>query len=157
MVAGSNAEQGRRDPETEWPWSRQKRKKGSRSRAGTRSSLRASAEAPGRLPIGIQRQEPGHHHSERDEVEDTVRREVGLIVGIEWLQDPMRNKAAEIRRLNGRGHDKSEKKVADREPERGLRCEHRLKRPGAAKGRPCAQNKQQLPCERVEIPGARRR
>src|SRR6266403_3451732 len=105
----------------------------------------------------VQRQEPGHHHSERDEVKDTVRREAGLIVGIEWLQDPTRNKAAEIWRLNGRRHDKSEKKVADRKPERGLRREHRLKRPGAAKGRPCAQNKQQLPGERVEIPGDRRR
>src|SRR5205807_8804256 len=56
----------------------------------------------------IQRQESGHHHSERDEVEDTVRREIRLIVGIEWLQDPMRNKTAENRRPNGRRHDKSE-------------------------------------------------
>src|SRR5438105_15062269 len=60
----------------------------------------------------IQRQQPGHHHSERDEVKDTARREVGLIVGIEWLQHPMRNKAGDIWRPNGRRADICEEKVA---------------------------------------------
>src|SRR5712671_5028471 len=103
----------------------------------------------------VQTQKPGDHNSESNEVNDPVRREIRLIVGIEWLQDPMRKKTAEIWYTNGRRHDKSKDKVGDRQPERGPCLNDRLKDSSAAKSGPCAQKKQQLPGERIKVPEPR--
>src|SRR5207253_6129298 len=65
------------------------------------------------------RQEARNDDGESHEVKDPVRREIGLIVGIEWLQHPMRKKSTEIWCTNGHRHDESKYEICHRQPERG--------------------------------------
>ena len=84
-------------------------------------------------------QKPGDHNSETHEVNDPVRREIRLIVGVEWLQEPMRNKTAQIWHTNGHRHHEGKDDVGDRQPECRPGSNNRLNGAAAAQGDPGAE------------------
>src|ERR1700676_1049891 len=103
------------------------------------------------------RQKPGDDNSESHEMHNAVRREIGLVVRIERFQNPAGQNIAEVGCVNCHRHPEGKDEISDGEPERSSRANDRLNGLGPAKGDPGAQEKQQLPGERVEIPNSRRR
>src|SRR6266436_1157272 len=81
--------------------------------------------------------------------------EILLVVGIERLQNPMGKKIAKDGSVSCHRHHESKDNVGDRDAEHSPRSNDRLNRLSAANGYPSAQDKQELPGERIEVPKAR--
>src|SRR5216684_6111314 len=103
----------------------------------------------------IRCQEPRDHNSESNEMDNPVGCEIRLVVGIERLHNPMGKKIAKGGSVSCHRHHESKDNVGDREAEHSPRSNDRLNRLSPANGYPGAQDKQELPGERIEVPKAR--
>src|SRR5882757_3549588 len=102
----------------------------------------------------IRCQEPGDDDGDSNEMHYAVGREIGLVVGVERFQNPMRKKIAKAGGVSSHRHHQGKDNKRGRKIEHGPRSNHRLHGVSAAKRYPGAEEKQQLPRERIEIPKA---
>jgi hypothetical protein len=96
-------------------------------------------------------------NNECNQVHNSIGRKICLIVGLERVQNPMWDKIAERGCVDGHRRDEGEDKICACEPEYGPCPKKRLEGLSAAKRDPGAEEKQDLPGERIEIPEARGR
>ena len=87
-----------------------------------------------------------------DEVQQPVRRQIDLAVGIEAVQHRCGEQLPEFGEPPRQRHDQRECQIDEAEIENEARFEGPGETPGAAEREPAAKHKQQLPAERIEIP-----
>ena len=72
------------------------------------------------------------------------------------FRDPFRHQRRQPRKMPGQRDQKREHQIADRDRERDPRPQQPFEPLGAAERAPCPEHEQQLPGERIEVPGAAR-
>jgi hypothetical protein len=77
--------------------------------------------------------------AERNEVKNTIGREIRFVVRIEWLQNPTGEKVAKFRVANCRRHHEAKDKIRNREPECSPRANERSNGWRPAEGDPAAE------------------
>src|SRR5437016_13635065 len=79
--------------------------------------------------------------------------EIALVDRVEELRHPARHEPGKLREMPGHDDEKSEHEISRRERQDGRRTRDPLQADGAAQRAPGAEYEQELPGERVEIPG----
>src|SRR5882757_3848844 len=92
----------------------------------------------------IRCQEPGDDNGDSNEMHYAVGREIGLVVGVERIQNPVGKKIAKASGVSSHRHHEGKDNKRDREIEHGRCSKDRLNGSSAAKRYPGAEEKQQL-------------
>src|SRR5476651_2293942 len=90
-------------------------------------------------------------------MENAIRRQICLVVGIEGVEQPFRKHFSELREAPGKSHCESKYQIGDPKIKQGRQFQNRARLSGSGEREPGAEHEKQLPAKWVEIPAAVRK